>query len=80
MPEADRPAGVDEATLLRKASHVAGSAGEPERAVAFARHAVKLADKSPDPEVAAMTRRRLASALFVVDGREEEARQTIVRA
>jgi DNA-binding CsgD family transcriptional regulator len=80
VPEADRPPGVDEATLLRKASHVAGSAGEPERAVAFARHAVKLADSAPDPEVAAMTRRRLASALFVVEGKEDEARQVIERA
>jgi ATP/maltotriose-dependent transcriptional regulator MalT len=80
VPEADRPAGIDEAALLRKASHVAGGSGEPERAVAFARHAVKLADQSPDPEVAAMTRRRFASALFVVEGREEEARTTIVRA
>ncbi len=80
VPAADRPPGADEAALLRKASHVAGSAGEPERAVAFARHAVKLADNSDDPEVAAMTRRRLASALFVVEGKEEEARRVIVRA
>jgi ATP/maltotriose-dependent transcriptional regulator MalT len=80
VPEEDRPPGIDEATLLRKASHVAGSSGEPERAVAFARQAVKLTDKSPDPEVAAMTRRRLASALFVVEGREEEALRTIERA
>jgi DNA-binding CsgD family transcriptional regulator len=76
----DRPAGADEAALLREASHVAGSAGEPERAVAFARQAVKLTDASDNPEAAAMTRRRLASALFVVEGKEEEARQVIVRA
>ncbi|MGH3763362.1 ATP-binding protein, partial [Actinophytocola sp.] len=80
VAEADRPADIDEAVLLRRASYVAGSAGEPERAVAFARHAVKLADHAADPEVAAVTRRRLASALFVVEGKEEEARQAIVRA
>ncbi len=80
VPEADRPAGMNEGTLLRKASYVAGGAGEPERSVAFARHAVKLADSSDDPEVAAMTRRRLASALFVVEGKEDEARQVIERA
>lgn len=77
---ADRPPDADEAALLRKASHVAGSAGEPERAVAFARQAVKLTDASDEPEVAAMTRRRLASALSAVEGREDEARQAIVRA
>ncbi|WP_414638408.1 helix-turn-helix transcriptional regulator [Actinophytocola sp.] len=80
VPDAERPAGVDEAYLLRKASLVAGSSGEPERALAFAKHAVKLADRSADPEVAAMTRRRLASALFVVEGREEEAREAIEKA
>ena len=37
MPEATGRAGVDEAALLRRASFVAGSSGEPERAVAFAR-------------------------------------------
>lgn len=80
VPEAERPPGAEEAVLLRKASHLAGGAGEPERAVAFARQAVKLVDKSGDPEAAAMTRRRLASALFVVEGRDEEARQVIEKA
>lgn len=80
VPAAERPADVDEQTLLRRASWVAGSAGEPERAVAFARSAVKLTDESGDHEVAAMTRRRLAAALFVVEGREDEARKVIERA
>ncbi|MCT2585334.1 helix-turn-helix transcriptional regulator [Actinophytocola gossypii] len=81
VPEADRPADTDEAALLRQASHVAGGAGEPERAVAFARQAVKLVDRTgADPELAAMTRRRLASALFVFDGREDESRAVIERA
>jgi ATP/maltotriose-dependent transcriptional regulator MalT len=80
VPEDERPSDMDEVALLRKASYVAGTAGEPERSVAFARQAVKLADHSADPEVAGMTRRRLASALFVLEGREEEARQVIERA
>ncbi|HEX6353546.1 helix-turn-helix transcriptional regulator [Actinophytocola sp.] len=77
---ADRPSGMDEVTLLRKASFMAGSSGEPERAVSFARSAVKLADESGDRTVAAMMRRRLASALFAVEGREQEARQVIEKA
>jgi DNA-binding CsgD family transcriptional regulator/tetratricopeptide (TPR) repeat protein len=76
----DRPAGMDEVTLLRKASFMAGRSGEPERAVSFARSAVKLADEAGDRETAAMMRRRLASALFVVEGREREARQAIEEA
>jgi len=80
VPAGDRPADLDEGALLRRASWVAGGAGEPERAVAFARHAVKVADAAGDAETAAMTRRRLASALFVVEGKEDEARQVIERA
>lgn len=77
---ADRPAALDEVALLRKASFMAGRSGEPERAVSFARSAVKLADEAGDREAAAMMRRRLASALFVVEGREQEARQVIEQA
>ena len=77
---AERPSGVDEVTLLRTASWMAGRAGDPERAVSFARSAVKLADDAGDRETAAMMRRRLASALFVVEGREQEARQVIEQA
>ncbi len=77
---ADRPTDIDEGKLLRRASWVAGSAGDPERAVAFARSAVKIADQSGDAEVAAMTRRRLASTLFVVETREDEARKVIEQA
>ncbi len=77
---ADRPEDMDEVTLLRRASFLAGSSGDPERAVSYARSAVKLADRSGDRHVAAMMRRRLASALFVVEGREEEARQVIEQA
>jgi ATP/maltotriose-dependent transcriptional regulator MalT len=76
----DRPAGLREVKLLRKASFAAGSSGEPERAVSFARSAVKLADESDDREMAAATRRRLASTLFVVEGREDEARKVIEQA
>jgi DNA-binding CsgD family transcriptional regulator len=76
----DRPAGMDEVTLLRKASFMAGRSGEPERAVSFARSAVKLADEAGDRETAALMRRRLASALFVVEGREQEALQAIEKA
>lgn len=77
---ADRPVGITETKLVRKASFAAGSSGDPERAVSFARSAVKLADEAGDWDMAASTRRRLASALFVVEGREDEARQVIERA
>jgi DNA-binding CsgD family transcriptional regulator len=80
VPAADRPSDVDELTLLRRALWVAGSAGEPERAVAYARSAVKLADQQDDPELRARLRRRLAQALYMMDGREAEAREVIEQA
>ncbi len=76
----ERPADADEGQLLRRASFLAGSSGEPERAVAFARSAVKIADRDGDATMAAMTRWRLASALFVIEARENEAREVIERA
>jgi DNA-binding CsgD family transcriptional regulator/tetratricopeptide (TPR) repeat protein len=80
VAEADRPSGADESALLRQASYLAGISGEPERAVAFAKQAVKLVDRGGDPEAAALTRRRLASALFGLEGRDEEARSVIEKA
>ncbi|GLZ39445.1 helix-turn-helix transcriptional regulator [Actinokineospora sp. NBRC 105648] len=80
VPEAERPGDLDELTLLRRASWVAGMSGDPERAIAFARSAVKLADETVSPERAAKLRRRLAQALYAVDGREEESRQNIEQA
>ncbi|MFL6142427.1 MAG: helix-turn-helix transcriptional regulator [Labedaea sp.] len=80
VPPEDRPSDVDELTLLRRAVWVAGTSGEPERAVAYARSAVKLADQNPDPEMQARLRRRLAQALSILDGREAEARTVIEQA
>jgi predicted ATPase/DNA-binding CsgD family transcriptional regulator len=80
VPAADRPPTVDELDLLRRALWVAGTAGEPERAIAYARSAVKLADQREDPELRARLRRRLAQSLYILDGREAEAREIIEQA
>jgi DNA-binding CsgD family transcriptional regulator len=80
VPEEARPPSVDEAALYNISSQVAGTAGEPERAVAYARSAVELADRTGVPERAAEARRRLAQALFALDGREAEAAELIERA
>ncbi|MGH3860185.1 helix-turn-helix transcriptional regulator [Actinokineospora sp.] len=79
VPAADRP-DVSELTLLRRASWVAGTSGDPERAIAFARSAVKAADRGEEPEHQATLRRRLAQALYVLDGREQEALENIEKA
>ncbi|GAA0229632.1 helix-turn-helix transcriptional regulator [Saccharothrix mutabilis subsp. mutabilis] len=71
VPAEQRPEGVTEVGLLRRASWVAGTAGQPERAIAFARSGTKLVDGS-DPEEAAEMWRRFAQALQVVDGTENE--------
>ncbi|SER09201.1 regulatory protein, luxR family [Lentzea albida] len=72
VPEADRPSDVDESVLLRRASWVAGTAGQPERAVAFARSATKAISSAQTPEEAAEIWLRLSQALSILDGNEEE--------
>jgi tetratricopeptide (TPR) repeat protein len=59
---------------------VATTSGEPERSIAYARSAVKLADQRPDPELQARLRRRLAQSLYILDGRQAEARDVIEQA
>jgi DNA-binding CsgD family transcriptional regulator len=75
----ERPAQHKETNLLGHASLLAGSAGEPERAIAFARSAVRLADETGDRVASAHLRRRLAFALYVLE-REDEARTIIDKA
>jgi DNA-binding CsgD family transcriptional regulator len=72
--------GEDELTLLHRASHAAGSAGEPERAIAYGRSAVRVADQRDDPEKAAEARRKLAQRLASIDGFEQEAADVIEQA
>ncbi|MCR3748617.1 regulatory protein, luxR family [Lentzea californiensis] len=72
VAEADRPSDVDESVLLRRASWVAGTAGQPERAVAFARSATKAISAEQTPEEAAEIWLRLSQALSILDGNEEE--------
>ena len=79
VPSDERPAEIKETNLLGQASLLAGSSGEPERAVAFARSAVRIADDAGDLIASAHLRRRLAFALYVME-REDEARTIIERA
>lgn len=72
VPAPDRPSDVDESVLLRRASWVAGTAGQPERAVAFARSATKAIGAEQTPEEAAEIWLRLSQALSILDGNEEE--------
>jgi DNA-binding CsgD family transcriptional regulator/tetratricopeptide (TPR) repeat protein len=77
---ADRPAGTNEAALLRRASLHAGACGEPERAVAYARSAVDRFAAVEEPEQAAQSYRRLAQALINIDGKAGEAREAVQNA
>ncbi|MFB9596916.1 AAA family ATPase [Saccharothrix longispora] len=79
VPEADRPPGVSELVLLRRASWAAGTSGHPERAVAFARTGTTILDGA-DPETAAEMWRRFAQALQVLDGTEDEEFRAIEEA
>jgi DNA-binding CsgD family transcriptional regulator len=69
-----------EFVLMRRASHYASTAGEPERAIAYARSAVRIADQDGSPELAALARRILVQTLFSHDGTEAEATRTIEEA
>ncbi|MGW4209983.1 helix-turn-helix transcriptional regulator [Lentzea sp. NPDC004789] len=79
VPAADRPSDVDESVLLRRASWVAGTAGQPERAVAFGRSAVKaLTDQSPEEQAEVLL--RVAQALSVLDGNDLEHHKAMTKA
>ncbi|WP_205857532.1 helix-turn-helix transcriptional regulator [Phytoactinopolyspora endophytica] len=76
VDDAEARAGVSEFALTCKAAHAAGSAGQPERALAYMRTAVPLADAHDDPVLSADTRRQLALTL-IGDGQWTEADQAI---
>ncbi|MGZ3143246.1 LuxR C-terminal-related transcriptional regulator [Lentzea chajnantorensis] len=79
VPAADRPSDVDESVLLRRASWVAGTAGQPERAVAFGRSAKKaLAGQSPEEQAEVLL--RLAQALSILDGNDQEHHEVMMAA
>ncbi|WP_167112740.1 helix-turn-helix transcriptional regulator [Amycolatopsis viridis] len=80
VPEADRPADITELDLLQEASYFAGTSGEPERAIAYARSSVQALGPDVPPETAAKTWRRLAEALLNAEGTLDEALGAINRA
>ena len=80
VPEADRPADISELRLLQEASYFAGTSGEPERAIAYARSSVQLLKRGVPVERAAKTWRRLAEALLNTEGTLDEALDAINRA
>ncbi|MDQ3577555.1 MAG: AAA family ATPase, partial [Actinomycetota bacterium] len=78
--EDQRPEGIDELRLLRRASWMAGMSGNPERAIAFAKSAVAMSADNCEPARAAETNWRLAQTLYAVDGREDESFAAIEQA
>ncbi|HEX3816011.1 MAG TPA: AAA family ATPase [Mycobacteriales bacterium] len=80
VPEADRPPGVDELTLLSEASYFAGTSGEPERAIAYARSAVATIDDDMPVIEAANLWRRLAQAMMMLETTWDEAVEAIAHA
>ncbi|WP_037369886.1 helix-turn-helix transcriptional regulator [Amycolatopsis orientalis] len=76
----NRPEGIDELKLLSGASYFAGTSGEPERAVAYARSATEALKPDASPEHAAKVWRRLAETLLTLEGTFDEAVRAIERA
>jgi DNA-binding CsgD family transcriptional regulator/tetratricopeptide (TPR) repeat protein len=79
VPEDQRPSDVTELTLLSRASWSAGTAGQPERALAFARSATRVVDPD-DPEKAAEMWRRVAQASQGLDGHDKEMYEAVDQA
>lgn len=73
VPVDKRPSDVDESKLLRTASYLSGTAGQPERSVVYARAALAAADGSDHSDAAAKGRLRLVQALCAADDPEDEA-------
>ncbi|MFD2418846.1 helix-turn-helix transcriptional regulator [Amycolatopsis pigmentata] len=80
VPEADRPPDFDELRLLHEGSYFAGTSGEPERAVAYARSAAQALGPDEDSERAAKTWRRLAETLMNVEVGLDDAVEAIGKA
>jgi DNA-binding CsgD family transcriptional regulator/tetratricopeptide (TPR) repeat protein len=80
VPAADRPEGFDELRLLHEACYFAGTSGEPERAVAYARSATQSLSGEVPSLRAAKTWRRLAETLLTLEGTLDEAVEAIGRA
>ncbi|MFD7658502.1 AAA family ATPase [Actinosynnema sp. NPDC059797] len=79
VPAEARPEDVTELVLVRRASWAAGTAGQPERALAFARTGTRIADPS-DPEGAAEVWRRYAQACAVLEGHDDEGYRAVEEA
>ncbi|HET6504049.1 MAG TPA: AAA family ATPase [Amycolatopsis sp.] len=80
VDESARPPDTDELRLLHEASYFAGTSGEPERAIAYARSAASALRPDSEVDWAARTWRRVAEALINVEGHFDEAVEAIGRA
>lgn len=79
VAENQRPSDVTELVLLSRASWSAGTAGQPERALAFARSSTRVVDPA-DPEKAAEMWRRVAQASQGLDGHDQEMYEAVDQA
>lgn len=60
VPDPETIAGMTESALILKAARTAGAAGDPERGIALAARAVRVADEREGPRARARARRRYA--------------------
>jgi len=75
VAEPELVGGVDELTLTQWAAWAASASGEPDRAIAYSRSAIALADQRGDHLEAADIRRRYATYLLTLDGNVERAHE-----
>ncbi|MBP2478773.1 DNA-binding CsgD family transcriptional regulator [Crossiella equi] len=80
VPDPEEVTGGDELYLVHKAMHTASSAGEDDRALAYGRTAVTMAEALGDPVRAAEVQRKYVQTLMAVEGKRDKAQQVIERA
>ncbi|WP_197285111.1 helix-turn-helix transcriptional regulator [Sciscionella sediminilitoris] len=80
VPADQRPEAVTESGLLREASALCGSIGQPERAIRYARQAVRAAEPGTDPVDLARALRRVAESVVSLDDPGKQPFEAIDRA
>ncbi|WHT23546.1 AAA family ATPase [Crossiella sp. CA-258035] len=80
VPDPEKVSGGDELKLVHKAMYTASLAGEDDRALAYGRTAVHMAEELGDPVRAAEVRRKYVQTLLALEGKRDKAHQVIERA
>ncbi|GAA2781526.1 helix-turn-helix transcriptional regulator [Crossiella cryophila] len=80
VPDPEQVSGGDELRLVHKAMYTASLAGEDDRALAYGRTAVQMAEEIGNPVRSAEVQRKYVQTLLALEGKRDKAVQVIERA